>query len=316
VGPSGAGKSTLLRLLNFLETPDQGHIVYGDCEFGPGDTMGLAQRRQVTTVFQRPLLLNRSVRKNVAFGLNLRGERHDPQVVERALERVGLADRAHQRARTLSGGEAQRVALARAMVIQPRVLLLDEPTANLDPYNVGLIEDIVRQVNHEQGGTVVLVTHNVFQAQRLAHRVGLLLEGSLIEVAPADAFFHAPRDPRTAAFVQGHGVLSDIFRPSSIWRAFGGLFVRWLSANVVLADSISEGEEQDAQNVGTLCAVDVVGRLPGRLWQHSNAYRGAGRDGCRGHGSADGGSAHRGRAHRGADRGGGDRSGAYGYPAR
>ena len=206
VGPSGAGKSTLLRLLNFLETPDRGRITYGGHEFGPGDTMGLAERRQVTTVFQRPLLLNRSVRKNVAFGLNLRGQGDGHQAVEQALQRVGLADRSHQRARTLSGGEAQRVALARAMVIRPRVLLLDEPTANLDPYNVGLIEDIVRQVNHEHGGTVVLVTHNVFQAQRLAHRVGLLLEGSLVEVAAADTFFHAPRDPRTAAFVEGRMV--------------------------------------------------------------------------------------------------------------
>lgn len=206
VGPSGAGKSTLLRLLNFLEAPDSGRLFYGAHEFGPGGAMGLAQRRQVTTVFQRPLLLNRSVRQNVAFGLRLRGQRDGHAAIDRALELVGLADVAHQRARTLSGGEAQRVALARAMVIRPQVLLLDEPTANLDPYNVGLIEDIVQQINHEQGGTVVLVTHNVFQAQRLAHRVGLLLEGNLVEVGPAADFFGAPRDPRTAAFVQGRMV--------------------------------------------------------------------------------------------------------------
>ena len=97
----------------------------------------------------------------------------------------------------------QRVALARALVIRPRVLLLDEPTANLDPYNVGLIEEIVRGHNAEHGTTVILVTHNVFQARRLAHRAGLLLGGKLIELADTDTFFTAPSDPRTAAFVRG-----------------------------------------------------------------------------------------------------------------
>jgi tungstate transport system ATP-binding protein len=113
---------------------------------------------------------------------------------------------ARQQARTLSGGEAQRVALARAMILQPDVLLLDEPTANLDPYNVGLIEDIVRSLNREQGTTIVLVTHNVFQAKRLAHRVALLLEGQVVEIGDVETFFQSPRDPRTAAFVRGEMV--------------------------------------------------------------------------------------------------------------
>jgi len=126
--------------------------------------------------------------------------------VEGALEQVGLSDLIRDRAQFLSGGEAQRVALARAMVIEPEVLLLDEPTANLDPYNVGLIEDIVTDLNRERGTTIVLVTHNVFQAKRLAHRVALLLEGKVVEVAPVREFFEAPRDPRTAAFVHGEMV--------------------------------------------------------------------------------------------------------------
>jgi tungstate transport system ATP-binding protein len=109
-------------------------------------------------------------------------------------------------ARTLSGGEAQRVALARAMVLQPDVLLLDEPTANLDPYNVGLIEDIAGRLNRERGTTLILVTHNVFQAKRLAHRVALLLEGQIVEITGVDTFFESPRDPRTAAFVRGEMV--------------------------------------------------------------------------------------------------------------
>ena len=160
-------------------------------------------RRQVTTVFQRPVLLNRTVAANVTYGLKLRGVRESSALVRSALERVGLYDLARQQARTLSGGEAQRVALARAMILRPEVLLLDEPTANLDPYNVGLIEDIVRGLNGENGTAVVLVTHNVFQARRLADRVGLLLDGRLIEVADVDTFFGSPIDPRTAAFVRG-----------------------------------------------------------------------------------------------------------------
>ena len=200
VGPSGAGKSTLLRLLNFLEHPTTGRIMYqGQAINGSAP---LAVRRQVTTVFQRPMLLKASVHANVAYGLRLRGQRVDGQV-QNILARVGLEQLARSPAHKLSGGEMQRVALARALVIDPAVLLLDEPTANLDPYNIGLIEDIVRQHNRERGTTVVLVTHNVFQARRLADRVGLMLSGRLVEVADTPTFFDAPSDPRTAAFVRG-----------------------------------------------------------------------------------------------------------------
>jgi tungstate transport system ATP-binding protein len=206
VGPSGAGKSTLLRLLNFLEPPTSGRIRFLGTEFSLSRSVPLPLRRRVTTVFQRPILLNQSVWANVNYGLRLRGQRDSACQLERVLERVGLGTMARQRARTLSGGEAQRVALARAMVLQPDVLLLDEPTANLDPYNVGLIEDTVCALNRERGTSIVLVTHNVFQARRLAHRVALLLEGRVIEVADVDAFFQSPRDPRTVAFVRGEMV--------------------------------------------------------------------------------------------------------------
>jgi tungstate transport system ATP-binding protein len=203
VGPSGVGKSTLLRLLNFLETPTTGTIRFLEHIGDSTQRVPLAVRRRITTVFQRPVLLRRSVAANVAYGLELRGQRAVEDAVQTALADVGLAALAHQSARTLSGGEAQRVALARALILRPDALLLDEPTANLDPYNVGLIEQIVTRLNREQGTTIVLVTHNVFQAKRLAQRVALLLEGQIVEVAPVDDFFDAPRDPRTAAFVRG-----------------------------------------------------------------------------------------------------------------
>jgi tungstate transport system ATP-binding protein len=206
VGPSGAGKSTLLRLLNFLEAPTTGRIRFLDVEFSIDQQMPLRLRRRVTTVFQRPILLNRTVEANVAYGLKLRSQRAVAEKVEEALEEVGLTDLARQRARTLSDGEAQRVALARAMVLSPDVLLLDEPTANLDPYNVGMIEEVVQESNRGQGTTLVLVTHNVFQAKRLAHRVALMLEGNIVEVADVEKFFEDPEDPRTAAFVRGEMV--------------------------------------------------------------------------------------------------------------
>ena len=219
VGPSGAGKSTLLRLLNFLEAPVEGAISFDGRPVPPEPPLALLRR--VTMVFQRPVLLNRSVRDNVAYGLRLRdgraplrhGERQSNRQgaardgkVREVLERVGLAGLAQHPAQKLSGGEFQRAALARALVLDPEALLLDEPTANLDPYNVGLIEAIVREQNQRRGTTVVLVTHNVFQARRLARRVGLLLSGRLVEVAPVEQFFESPRDPRTAAFVRGEMV--------------------------------------------------------------------------------------------------------------
>lgn len=203
VGPSGAGKSTLLRLLNFLEPPSQGRIEFAGYTFTSNTEMPLEVRRKVTTVFQNPLLLKRTVWANVIYGLQLRGSNDHKTRTLNALEQVGLKELAQQPARTLSGGEAQRVALARAMVLGPEVLLLDEPTANLDPYNVSLIEQIVRRSNQEDGITFVLVTHNVFQARRLATRVALLLDGGIVEIAPVSDFFDRPGDPRTQAFVQG-----------------------------------------------------------------------------------------------------------------
>lgn len=206
VGPSGAGKSTLLRLLNFLEPPTQGKIFFHGHTFSADKDVPLELRRRVTMVFQRPMLLNRSIDANIRFGLELRGIRVAKERVQAALEEVGLEHLTNQKARTLSGGEAQRVALARAIVLQPEVLLLDEPTANLDPYNIGLIEKIVLHLNQTRGTTLVLVTHNVFQAKRLAQRVALLLDGKVVEVSDADTFFNRPYDPRTAAFVRGEMV--------------------------------------------------------------------------------------------------------------
>lgn len=203
IGPSGAGKSTLLRLLCFLEAPTHGIISYEDRHLVP--PVPLHVQRDITLVFQRPLLLDTSVRKNVAFGLRLRGERAEPRVTA-MLELLGLAQVAQANARTLSGGEMQRVALARALVLRPRVLLLDEPTANLDPQNVALMENAITTLRRETGCTIVVATHNLHQARRLTTRTAMLLDGQLIEVDATDQVLANPNDQRTRAFVEGRFV--------------------------------------------------------------------------------------------------------------
>lgn len=204
VGPNGAGKSSLLRLLNFLEVPTSGQILLNGRSLN--GSCPLEKRRRITTVFQKPLLLNGTVAHNVGYGLRVRSKDAVASTTRKVLELVGMASFARAQVRTLSGGEAQRVALARAIVVEPEVLLLDEPTANLDPYNGSLIEKIIVDLNRARGTTIVMVTHNVFQARRLAHRVALLLRGKLVEVAGVEAFFSRPCDPRTAAFVRGEMV--------------------------------------------------------------------------------------------------------------
>lgn len=203
VGPSGSGKSTLLRLMQFIERPGRGRIVF-DGQVIAGEPP-VELRRRVTMVFQRPILLDRSVRDNIAYGLRLRGRRDGQRTVDHLIERLGLAGLAPNPARSLSGGEMQRVALARALAIGPEVLLLDEPTANLDPYNVNLIEDIVH-AERARGATIVLVTHNIFQARRLADRAGFLLNGQLLELADTPKLFESPRDTRTRSFLSGEMV--------------------------------------------------------------------------------------------------------------
>ena len=202
VGPSGAGKSTLLRILGFLEPPSKGQLYFQN-QLCDGDWPQFEARRRVTMLFQDPHLLRRSVYDNVAYGLTLRGNKNGRDLVETMIQQLGLSDLAGAQARTLSGGEAQRVALARSLVLKPDVLLLDEPTSNLDPYNIKLIEEMISRVNSEQGMTIVIVTHNVFQARRLADRVGLLLGGKLVEVGDTADFFENPQQPQTAAFVKG-----------------------------------------------------------------------------------------------------------------
>ncbi len=205
LGPTGAGKSTLLRLLAGLVRADHGDLYFESQPFASHD-LALPTRRCMTLVHQRPLLLTGTVRFNVEYGLRLRGQQERADKVDAVLDRLGLSKFALQSARTLSGGQTQLVALARALVIEPQVLLLDEPTAHLDPAHVALVEETIHQVRQERRMTVVWATHNLFQARRVASRTALLLNGQLVETTPTEEFYTNPSDPRTADFVLGRMV--------------------------------------------------------------------------------------------------------------
>lgn len=204
VGPSGAGKSTFLRLLNFLETPTKGTIQFDEND--PDKNPSLKERRRITTVFQQPILLKRNVISNLKFGLGLHGKEYDQEGVFSCLDRLGLSDLARQPAQKLSAGEAQRVALARGLLIEPDVLLLDEPTSNLDPYNINLIESIVQEENRSNQTSIVIVTHNIVQAQRISHCTAFILDGNLVEITDTPTFFSNPKDPKSQAFIRGEMV--------------------------------------------------------------------------------------------------------------
>ena len=197
LGPNGAGKSLTLRLCHGLLQPSAGTV----CWAGPD--AHTTPRRQAM-VFQSPVMLRRSAVANVAYALALNGvsRRQRGGRAARALERAGLAAVAHRPARALSEGEQQRLALARAWALEPEVLFLDEPTASLDPAATRAIEQAIDAV-HRSGAKVVMTTHDLGQARRLADEVLFLHHGRLVEHGPADAFFAAPKSREAAAFLKG-----------------------------------------------------------------------------------------------------------------
>ncbi len=159
-------------------------------------------------VFQKTLLFSESVYHNIAYGLRARGIKHDEirKRVSLLLKQVGLNELADRRADTLSGGEAQRVAIARAIAFKPELLLLDEPTANLDPVNVALIEQMITDLSADHLITVIMVTHNIFQARRIADRVIFINQGRVIESGETEQIFQNPQFDTTAAYIAGRMV--------------------------------------------------------------------------------------------------------------
>jgi tungstate transport system ATP-binding protein len=197
LGPNGAGKSVMLRLCHGLLKPTGGEIRWGDLSVSRA-------REQQAMASQHPVLLRRTVRGNLLHVLSVkgvpRGER--PALVDAALEQAGLAGLGARAARTLSGGQQQRLAIARAFVLRPKVLLLDEPTTNLDPAAVRGVEELIGAIG-AAGTKILMTTHDIAQARRLAADVMFLNDGRLLEHAPAAEFFAAPKDPVAAGFLAG-----------------------------------------------------------------------------------------------------------------
>ncbi len=200
VGPNGAGKSLTLRLIAGLIAPDAGAVRWGGRAAPPRGAVALA--------FQRPVLLRRSVAGNLDHALSVAGvaRRARPARRDALLALGGLGALADRPARALSGGEAQRLALARALAAGPRLLLLDEPAASLDPAATASIEALVARIA-AQGTTVLIVTHDAGQARRLADRAVFLHRGRIVEDAPADRLLTAPRTPEARAYLAGHLLL-------------------------------------------------------------------------------------------------------------
>ncbi|MEP6990561.1 MAG: phosphate ABC transporter ATP-binding protein PstB [bacterium] len=216
IGPSGCGKSTFLRCLNRMHetlprTRVEGTVLFHGQDIYAEDVDPVTLRRHVGMVFQRPTPFpTMSIRDNVAAGLRVQPGRKPTraeldEIVERGLRGAALwdevKDRLNSGATSLSGGQQQRVCIARALATLPHVLLLDEPTASLDPISTQKVEELVYELRRTM--TVVIVTHNMQQAARVSDRTVFMLSGDMVEVAPTGVMFTTPSDPRTEAYITG-----------------------------------------------------------------------------------------------------------------
>ncbi len=190
LGPNGAGKSTLLRLIHGLLHPSSGRLHW-------------PQALTQAMVFQRPVMLRTTAMANVMYGLRLKGHAaaDSEERAHAALERVGLGHLAQRPARLLSGGEQQRVALARAWALEPELLILDEPTASLDPASTREVERIVGEIA-AAGARILMTTHNLGQAKRMADEIVFIDRGRIVEQTPVAAFFSLPQTQAAQRFLK------------------------------------------------------------------------------------------------------------------
>ncbi len=184
MGPNGSGKTTLLSILALLVKPTSGRIIFDGLEINGRENDEFTLRREMTMVFQNPFLFNTTVEKNVAYGLRIRrlSKKEQRRKVSECLDLVGLTGFQKRKANELSSGEIQRVAIARGIAVNPKVLFLDEPTANVDKTNIDILEKIVKQWNCRYKATIIFATHDLNQACRLADKVIALSEGKIKEI--------------------------------------------------------------------------------------------------------------------------------------
>ncbi len=225
MGPSGCGKSTLLRAINLIHEIDvrtqhiySGNILLdGEPILSNGKINGVdvaLLRKRVGMIYQEPTVFPMTIYDNIAFGIS-RWENLSRQVmderVRNALEDAGLfnevKDRLNGSARALSGGQQQRLCIARTMALNPEVILMDEPTSNLDPMAIAVVEDLMDRLQ-QRGHTIAIVTHNVQQAARVSDFAAVLIGGKLIEFGRTEDIFIRPRDPNVENFLTGRALVS------------------------------------------------------------------------------------------------------------
>ncbi len=200
VGVNGSGKSTLLRIIAGLEEPSNGNILFNNKK------IDMPELHQISTlVFQKTVMFNTDVYNNISFGLKIRGLKKDDieRKVTQAMMSVGLENFHKRKAKKLSGGEQQRVALARAFVLEPKILLLDEPTSNLDPANAIFIEKAIKKIREKEKCSIILTTHNLYQAKRLSDKIYHIYQGKIIDEGSPEDFFISPSNPITKKFING-----------------------------------------------------------------------------------------------------------------
>ena len=222
VGPNGSGKTTLLNLLAFLHEPSHGRVLWRGRPVDYTDRAGLlALRRQVGYLMQNPYLFNMNVYENIAYGLRLRGCSNDEirRRVESMMASQSLSHLARRNAHRLSGGEAQRVGLARTLVLDTEIVLLDEPTANVDRCNVRALEAGVLRVNRERKTTVILTTHSEEQAFRMSRNRLSIINGRVRGVAYENVFegtvLEASGGVRSVAIAEGIAIAIGDGRPGT-----------------------------------------------------------------------------------------------------
>ncbi len=212
IGPTGAGKTKLLRLIDMLDKPATGDILIDGVNVTSSEKARLEVRRRMAFVLQKPVVFNLSVYENVVYGLKWRGVKRGQirEKVDNILETMELINYRKRNARTLSGGEMQMVAIARAIVTKPEVLLLDEPTANLDPISSSKIEDLITGIIKQNAITVIMATHDMEQGQRLADKISVLLDGEIVQTGNAHEIFTSPRNQQVAEFVGIENIIDGV----------------------------------------------------------------------------------------------------------
>ena len=205
VGPSGSGKTTLLKAISLLSTNQvTGSYFFNDTQVIPSANGSKFKiRKDLVFIHQQPVLFKGSTKYNIEYGLKIRKMDIDEDYLEKLISSFNLEDKLNRNVKLLSGGERQRVCLLRAMAIKPKVLILDEPTQNLDPANIRIIEDNLEFFRTAFNGTIIIVTHNLFQAKRITNKLGILINGEIIEFGITSDLFTNPKNQKTSDFLTG-----------------------------------------------------------------------------------------------------------------